>query len=66
MKKNYALILFSLLFLFSIQTKAQKESKKFSIGVGFEAGLPTGNDSKYYGSALGATVRFFIMPAQVS
>jgi len=58
MKKNYALILFSLLFLFSIQTKAQKESKKFSIGVGFEAGLPTGNDSKYYGSALGATVRF--------
>jgi hypothetical protein len=58
MKKNYALILFSLLFLFSIQIKAQKESKKFSIGAAVEAGLPTGNDSKYYGDALGATLRF--------
>jgi hypothetical protein len=58
MKKRYATLLFLLLLLFSIQIKAQKESKKFSIGVGIEAGLPTGNDNKYYGSALGATARF--------
>jgi outer membrane putative beta-barrel porin/alpha-amylase len=58
MKKKYATLLFSLFVLVSIGTNAQKETKKFSVGIGLEAGLPTGSESKYYGGAFGGTLRF--------
>jgi hypothetical protein len=57
MKKKYAIVLFSLFVLLSLHTNAQKETKKFSVGIGLEAGLPTGNDSKYYAFGIGGTLR---------
>jgi hypothetical protein len=40
------------------QTMAQKETKKFSVGFGIEAGLPTGSASNLYSFAAGLTIRF--------
>ena len=37
---------------------AQKETKSFSAGFGFEAGVPTGNISNAFNSLFGLTVRF--------
>jgi hypothetical protein len=37
---------------------AQKETKNFSVGFGFEAGIPNGNLANLYTSAVGLTVRF--------
>jgi hypothetical protein len=40
------------------KTMAQKETKKFSVGFGIEAGLPTGPTSVLYSFAVGVTARF--------
>jgi len=37
---------------------SQKETKKFSVGLGIEAGLPTGPASDLYSFAVGLTIRF--------
>jgi len=41
-----------------LQASAQKETKKFSVGFGIEAGLPTGSITNVYNFAVGLTVRF--------
>ena len=56
MKK--AIILFSLISLCVIELKAQKKTKKFSVGFGIEAGLPTGSTANAYNMAAGLTLRF--------
>jgi hypothetical protein len=56
MKK--AILLFSLISVFAITAMAQKETKTFSVGLGLEAGIPTGNISDAYNFAAGLTVRF--------
>lgn len=40
------------------KTMAQKETKKFSVGVGIEGGLPTGPISDVYKFGLGLSIRF--------
>ena len=52
-----SLAVFSLLSLASISAKAQKDSKTFSVGIGFEAGLPTGNANDGYHFTAGGTIR---------
>ena len=56
MKKT--VIIFSAIVLCAIHANAQKETKKFSVGVGIETGLPTGATSDLYSFAVGFTVRF--------
>lgn len=64
MKKKYAFVVFSLFVLLSLHANAQKETKKFSVGIGLEAGLPTGNDSKYYACGIGGPCVSLIMQAR--
>jgi hypothetical protein len=55
MKKK---IVFFLVASFCVlATQAQNETKKFSVGFGFEAGIPNGNLANLYTSAIGLTVR---------
>jgi hypothetical protein len=56
MKKK--MIFFLLASFCLLAAKAQKETKKFSVGFGFEAGIPNGNLGSLYSSAIGMTVRF--------
>jgi hypothetical protein len=56
MKKNA--IIFLVLAFCVTKAVAQKETKKFSVGFGIEAGLPTGPASNLYGFAVGLTMRF--------
>ncbi len=56
MKKT--IILFSLISFCAITAMAQKETKNFSVGLGIEAGVPTGNISNAYTFAAGLTIRF--------
>jgi hypothetical protein len=56
MKKKMTFILVASLCVLTAQ--AQKETKKFSVGFGFEAGIPNGNLANLYTSAIGMTVRF--------
>jgi hypothetical protein len=56
MKKT--IILFSLISFCVITTNAQKETKNFSVGLGLEAGVPTGSISNAYNFAAGLTIRF--------
>jgi len=51
-------IIFSMIAFCSVTALAQKETKKFSVGFGIEAGLPTGPTSDLYSFAVGLTVRF--------
>ena len=44
--------------LFAISTMAQKETKKFSVGLGFEPCFPTGNYTSAYSLVAGLTIRF--------
>jgi hypothetical protein len=52
-----AIAIFSLLSLSCISANAQNENKKFSVGIGFEAGLPTGNANQGYHFTAGGTIR---------
>ncbi|MDP4150618.1 MAG: hypothetical protein Q8927_00860 [Bacteroidota bacterium] len=56
MKKN--LVVFTLIVLCATGVSAQKETKKFSVGFGFEGGVPTGSYSNAYTSDIGITIRF--------
>ncbi|MBS1599379.1 MAG: hypothetical protein JST75_14230 [Bacteroidetes bacterium] len=56
MKKTILICLVALLCL--TQAHAQKESKKFSVGFGFEPGIPTGQLTNLYNFSMGITVRF--------
>jgi hypothetical protein len=56
MKKAFAILL--MISFFTMNTLAQKETKKFSAGFGIEAGLPTGPYSNLYSFAIGLTARF--------
>ncbi len=60
MKKiNYAgMALCSLLLAVSISSKAQKETKAFSVGFGIEAGLPVGDAGTAYRFTGGLGIRF--------
>jgi len=60
MKKLHCipLALFCLLLSASITANAQKETKKFSAGFGFEAGLPSGTANTSYHFTAGIGVRF--------
>src|ERR1700676_5466897 len=51
-------IIFLMIAFCAIKAMAQKETKKFSVGVGIEAGLPTGPTSDLYSFAVGLTIRF--------
>jgi hypothetical protein len=51
-------IIFFMIAFCSMKALAQKETKKFSVGFGIEAGLPTGPTSDLYSFAVGLTVRF--------
>lgn len=51
-------IFYSLMLLCAIPTIAQKETKKFSVGFGLQAGLPTGSTAIAYNYAVGLTIRF--------
>jgi len=51
-------ILFSLIVICALNAAAQKETKKFSIGFGFEGGVPVGSYSNLYTSDIGLTLRF--------
>jgi len=53
-----ALVLLAILMLCVSKTIAQNESKKFSVGFGIEAGVPSGPPSDLYSFAVGLTVRF--------
>jgi hypothetical protein len=55
--KKTAVIL-SMIVLCAINVSAQKETKKFSFGFGFEAGVPAGSYSNLYKSDVGLTFRF--------
>ena len=58
MKKiKVVIICFLASLAFSTTTNAQKETKKFSVGVGLEAGLPTGTTGNLYNVAAGLTIR---------
>ncbi len=56
MKKTILSCLLALLCL--MQANAQKETKKFSVGFGFEPGVPTGQLSDLYNFSMGVTLRF--------
>jgi hypothetical protein len=56
MKKKMTVILVASLCV--LAAHAQKETKKFSAGFGFEAGIPGGNLGNLYNSAIGLTIRF--------
>ena len=51
-------IIFLMIAFCAIKVLAQKETKKFSVGFGIEAGLPTGPTSDLYSFAVGMTIRF--------
>jgi hypothetical protein len=55
--KKTAIIILMIAFC-AIKAEAQKETKKFSVGFGIEAGVPTGPPSDLYSFAIGLTVRF--------
>src|SRR4029077_1589825 len=56
MKK--ASVIFLIIACCAIKAEAQKETKKFSVGFGIEAGLPTGATSDLYSFAVGLSIRF--------
>jgi hypothetical protein len=56
MKKK--MIVFFMATLCVVAANAQKETKKFSVGFGLEAGIPTGVTANAYTMAAGLTVRF--------
>ena len=51
-------IIFLMIACCAIKTMAQKDSKKFSVGFGIEAGIPTGPLSDVYNASIGLTIRF--------
>ncbi len=51
-------VIFMMIAFCAIKTMAQKETKKFSVGFGIEAGVPTGPASDLYNFAVGVTIRF--------
>lgn len=55
MKKK--MIVFFVATLCVVAANAQKETKKFSVGIGLEAGVPTGVTANVYTTAVGLTVR---------
>lgn len=55
MKKKMIFILLASLCV--VAANAQKETKKFSAGFGIEGGIPGGNLSTLYNTAIGLTVR---------
>ncbi|MES1217207.1 MAG: outer membrane beta-barrel protein [Bacteroidota bacterium] len=58
-KLNFAAVtIFCILAAGCMTAKAQKESKKFSVGFGFEAGLPLGNAKDAYHFTTGGNIRF--------
>ncbi len=58
-KLNFAAItVFCILVAGCITAKAQKESNKFSVGIGFEAGLPLGDAKQAYHFTAGGNIRF--------
>jgi hypothetical protein len=56
MKKKMFIFLVASLCVFA--ARAQKETKKFSVGFGIEAGVPNGNLADIYTTAVGLTIRF--------
>jgi hypothetical protein len=56
MKKSA--IIFLMISFCALKTMAQKDSKKFSVGFGIEAGIPTSPLSDVYNASIGLTVRF--------
>ena len=52
------IILAAIFTLFTFESRAQKETKMFSVGFGIEAGLPTGTTADLYSVAAGITIRF--------
>jgi hypothetical protein len=56
MKKT--VVIFSMMLFAATSAMAQKETKKFSVGFGIEAGLPVGSYSSLYNSDIGVTIRF--------
>lgn len=57
MKKFIFSALVALFVLTSIDTQAQKTSKTFSLGLGLEAAVPTGDFKNLYSFAPGLTIR---------
>jgi hypothetical protein len=55
MKKKVILFLVAAFCLTA--AKAQRETEKFSFGLGLEAGIPTGKENKTYATAIGLTAR---------
>ncbi|HLZ89709.1 MAG TPA: hypothetical protein VKQ52_20790 [Puia sp.] len=55
MKKKMICILLASLWVMA--ANAQKETKKFSMGFGLEAGVPSGNLGNLYTTAIGLTIR---------
>src|SRR5271154_847078 len=51
-------IIFLMITFCAIAAMAQKETKKFSVGFGIEAGIPTSPLSDVYNASVGLTIRF--------
>jgi hypothetical protein len=51
-------VIFLVIACCALKAAAQKETKNFSVGLGIEAGAPTGNYSSIYTSYMGLTIRF--------
>ena len=50
-------VLAAILVMAALSSSAQKDTKKFSVGLGLEAGIPTGNLATVYNVAAGLTLR---------
>jgi hypothetical protein len=58
MKPIYSLALGLCCLMLSVSASAQREGKKFSVGFGLEAGIPTGDAKASYNVTGGMTIRF--------
>jgi hypothetical protein len=59
MKRSLIIIFATCLTICSLKTLAQKETRKWGIGILFESGLPLGDASNTYNLTSGASLRFF-------
>jgi len=55
---KFSIMLAAIFTICISNTMAQKETKKFSFGIGIDAGIPTGAFSDLYSLAAGLTIRF--------
>jgi hypothetical protein len=58
MKKKFTFFLLASLCV--LTANAQKETKKFSVGFGIEAGIPQGALADFYSTDFGLTIRFSV------